>query len=143
MRHTDLYRHQHAVIAELVRKLEQNLTTAKLQENTSEVWRTLAELSGQIIVHLSGEDRWLYPELRGCGDAHAAAMATKFAEEMGHINEGFKAYATRWLMPNAILDAPEAFIAETRDVARTLHDRMRREHTELYELADRLHSTAA
>jgi hypothetical protein len=107
-----------------------------------EVWRLLAELSGQIVVHLGGEDRWLYPELRSCGDSQAEAVATAFSDEMGHIATAFKAYTEHWLMPSAIASEPEAFIEQTREIARTLQNRMRREHTELYALADRLHAAS-
>ena len=140
MRHTELYRQQHAAIIELLRQLEQNLTPAQLVQDSTDAWRALGELSGKIVVHLAGEDRWLYPELRSCGDASAEHMASSFAAEMGHIAERFKAYATHWLTPNAMRDQPQAFIDETREIARTLHDRMRREHVELYALADRLHA---
>ena len=145
MRHTELYRQQHAAIAELIRKLEQSLDVDKLQQNTMQVWHLLAELSGQIVVHLSGEDRWLYPELHRCGDSQAEAIARAFSEEMGHIAGAFKAYTERWLMPSAIANEPQAFIEQTREIAGTLNHRMRREHIELYSLADRLHaaSTAA
>jgi iron-sulfur cluster repair protein YtfE (RIC family) len=145
MRHTELYRQQHAVIVELIRKLEESLDVSKLQENTMQVWHLLAELSGQIVVHLAGEDRWLYPELRNCGDSQAETVARVFSEEMGHIAGAFKAYTERWLMPSAISNEPQAFIEQTREIARTLHHRMRREHVELYSLADQLHarSTAA
>jgi len=140
MRHTELYRQQHATIVELIRKLEQSLDVTKLQEHPMGVWHLLAELSGQIVVHLSGEDRWLYPELRSCGDPHAEAVAQAFSEEMGHIAGVFKAYTERWLMPSAIAGEPQAFIEQTREIAKTLHNRMRREHIELYALADRLHA---
>jgi hypothetical protein len=143
MRHTELYRQQHAAILELLHQLETNLTPVKLKEDSTEAWRILGDLSGKIVVHLAGEDRWLYPELRSCGDVGAENMATSFAAEMGHIAERFKAYATQWLAPNAMRDEPQQFIDETREIARTLHDRMRREHTELYALADRLHSKAS
>jgi DUF438 domain-containing protein len=143
MRHTDLYRQQHATIVDLLRKLEQNLDIAKLQESTMDVWRLLAELSGQIVVHLSGEDRWLYPELRRCGDPQAEAVATAFSDEMGHIAHAFKSYTERWLMPSAIAGEPQAFIEQTREIAKTLHNRMRREHIELYALADRLHAASS
>jgi iron-sulfur cluster repair protein YtfE (RIC family) len=142
MRHTELYRQQHATIAELIRKLEQSLDVAKLQQSTMQVWHLLAELSGQIVVHLSGEDRWLYPELRSCGDPQAQAVARAFSEEMGHIAGAFKAYTERWLMPSAIASEPQAFIEQTREIAQTLQQRMRREHAELYSLADRLHAAA-
>ncbi|NJO13464.1 MAG: hemerythrin domain-containing protein [Gammaproteobacteria bacterium] len=142
MRHTELYRQQHATIVELLRKLEQDLDVARLQQNTMQVWHLLAELSGQIIVHLSGEDRWLYPELRSCGDPQAEVVARAFSEEMGHIANAFKAYTERWLMPSAIANEPQAFIAQTREIAQTLHHRMRREHIELYALADRLYATS-
>lgn len=142
MRHTELYRQQHAAIIQLVNELEQNLTPATLTTNSMEAWRLLGELSGKIVVHLAGEDRWLYPELRSCGDTNAEAVAIRFSTEMGYIAEAFKAYATRWLAPNAIGSNPQGFIEETRDVARTLHDRMRREHTELYALADSLHAAS-
>lgn len=142
MRHTELYRQQHATIAELLRKLEQSLDVAKLQQSTMQVWHLLAELSGQIVVHLNGEDRWLYPELRGCGDPKAQAVATAFSEEMGHIAGAFRAYTERWLMPSAIAGEPQAFIEQTREIAQTLQQRMRREHVELYSLADGLHAAS-
>ncbi len=138
MHYIDLYRHQHGEIMRAAVELEKQLIPAKLAETSFETWKVLSDLGGKITVHLKDEDRWLYRELSATGDATVKATAVRFADEMGSIAQVFKTYEARWTAVNAIKNDPETFVTETRGILKVLTDRIRREHQELYPLAENL-----
>jgi hemerythrin-like domain-containing protein len=138
MLYTELYRHQHTEIVRVATTLEKQLVPKQLAENSFETWKTLSDLGGKITVHLAAEDRWLYKQLQSSSDPSVRDTATRFAEEMGHIAQAFKTYEVRWTAVNAIKYEPDKFVAETHGILKVLADRIRREHHDLYPLAEKL-----
>lgn len=138
MSHTDRYRHQHAEIMQLATQLDKQLVQSKLTVGAADARKLLSELSGKIIVHLAAEDAVLYPLMLKSKDVPAQTLARRFAAEMGPIAQAFKTYATRWGSESLIQAKPEAFISETKAIIKALSERIRKENTELYPLADAL-----
>lgn len=138
MSYTERYRAQHAEIMRLATELGRHLTPDALQRDASAPRAVLAELSGKLLVHLAAEDNVLYPRMLKSSDAKARALAQRFIDEMQPISKAFKDYAVRWGSARAIQSGAEAFIHETREILAALGERVRREHAELYALADKL-----
>lgn len=138
MAHTDRYRTQHAQIMQLAAELSQQLTPSRLAADATHARRILSDLSGKLIVHLAAEDNLLYPKLFQCHDPGTQAISERFAEEMGSIARTFKNYAVRWGSAAAIQSGAEEFVAQTHAIIDALSERIRRENTELYPLADKL-----
>jgi hypothetical protein len=55
---------------------------------------------------------------------------------MHPITDAFKQYAVRWGNAKIIQGDPDTFIRETKEITNVLGERIRREHAELYRLAD-------
>jgi hypothetical protein len=91
-------------------------------------------------VHLAAEDNVLYPQLRKSADPKVRALAQRFVDEMQPISGAFKAYAVRWGSASTIQADAESFIRETKEILAALNARIRREHAELYSVADALAS---
>ena len=137
---TERYRAQHAEILRLAGDLSKRLAADGLSADGSPARSILAELSGKLLVHLAAEDNVLYPQLRKSADPMVRALAQRFVDEMQPISGAFKAYAVRWGSARTIQSDAETFIRETKEILTALNARIRREHAELYSVADALAS---
>jgi len=88
-------------------------------------------LSRQLLAHLATEDRLLYPMLRRSPDPRTAALADRFATELGGLADTFKAYMRHWTAERIARDA-DGFERDTRTLSAQLDERIRREEAELY-----------
>ncbi len=88
-------------------------------------------LSRQLLAHLATEDRLLYPMLRRSPDQATAALADRFAAELGGLAEMFKDYMRHWTAERMACD-PDGFERDTRALSTQLDERIRREEAELY-----------
>lgn len=88
-------------------------------------------LSRQLLAHLATEDRLLYPMLRRSPDPATAALAARFAAELGGLADAFKDYIRHWT-PERMARDPDGFERDTRALSAQLDERIRREEAELY-----------
>ncbi len=134
MGRTDNFRRQHAELVEVVNKMTDMLTPAALQDNAAAMRSLLSELSGKLKVHLTMEDEVLYPVLKKHADENMRKTAQQFFDEMGGLKKVFTEYVQRWPNAEAIQNAVEDFVNETKEIFAALANRIKREDTELYEL---------
>ena len=136
---TAMYRKQHSELMELVKaiagKLDESALTNGAAADASEL---LTKLVGKLLVHLSAEDYALYPKMIESGDSEAALTASQYRDEMGSLKEAFEGYYGKWNGAKKISSDPATFITETQVVFEALGERVQRENTILYPLADRL-----
>jgi hypothetical protein len=116
----------------LATDLEQHLSPATLAADPAPARHILSELSGKLLMHLAAEDNVLYPKLLKSTDANARALAQRFVTEMHSITDAFKQYAGRRGNAKTIQGDPD----RTKEITNVLGERIRREHAELYRLAD-------
>ena len=138
MSNTERYRAQHAEILRLATDLKRHLSPATLTADAAPARRILAELSGKLLTHLAAEDKLFYPQMLKSADAKTRALTQQFVAEMHPIADAFKRHIVRWGNARAIQANAEAFVRETQRLIPVLAERIRREHVELYSLADRL-----
>lgn len=105
-------------------------------QRSGEIRCAIARLAGKLNVHLSLEDKSLYPYLENSTDDKVRATARHFACEMGSISDAFAKYINCYPTARAIEADPEQFIADTKSIFGALDNRIRRENEELYPLAD-------
>jgi Hemerythrin HHE cation binding domain len=91
------------------------------------------ELSSTLIGHLKDEDWLLYPLLLASPEAHVAATARLFSEEMGGLAAAYRAHCDRWSADAIAADWP-GYCADSRVLLDALTRRIRRENRELYPL---------
>ena len=138
MSNTERYRAQHAEILQLATDLKRHLYPATLAADAGPTRRILSELSGKLLTHLAAEDNVFYPQMLKSADAKTRALARRFVAEMHPISDAVKRHAVRWGSARTIQGNAEAFVRETQRIIQVLAERIRREHVELYSLADRL-----
>ena len=132
--HTASLRQQHAELGAILGNLAR---MAKTGSPGSEIRAALVDLSGKLTMHLAGEDRMVYPALQASKDPQVAAMAKRFATEMGGLGAAFKAFTHRFATP-ALIEADRSGFASTlQGVTEAIVKRVQAEERELYPAADR------
>ncbi len=92
-------------------------------------------LTRKLLAHLAKEDALLYPRLRASPDPRVAAVATRFAAEMGSLADRYRAYVAAWPAERIAGDWI-AFGAATRQILQLLLRRIEGEETMLYTLIE-------
>ncbi|WP_052452100.1 hemerythrin domain-containing protein [Noviherbaspirillum autotrophicum] len=137
MSRTEKFRQQHNEILALATELQAMLNEGALAKDGLPARSCLAKLMGKLSLHLSSEDKVLYPELEAHKDANVAGVARRFSAEMKKTTAEISAYNSRWPTPTSIKTNPQSFVKETKEVIKVLADRIKRENQELYAVADR------
>ena len=138
MARTDSFRQQHKDLVSFVKEIEAKLNPATLPANADEVRKLLSTLAGKLSVHLAMEDKTLYPAMMQSGYAEAKQTAEKFMAEMGKLAAAFKDYTQKWPSPQSITANPSGFCEQTKAVFKALSERIQREESVLYNLADQI-----
>lgn len=135
MARTDKFREQHKKIGDIVKELQGIMSEKSLSDNPKQAVVLLGRLSGVIKLHLAMEDESLYPNLAKSADTKVKGVADKFIKEMGGIAKAYLAYADKWT-DKAVKENPKGFISETNGIIKVLGERIQKEESELYPLAD-------
>lgn len=136
MSKTEHLRSQHNDMAKIIGEISSNLNVEYCRTNASEISHKLASLIGKLKVHLSSEDRALYPALLASPNPKVKTTAEAFMKEMGGIAPSVEAYFTKWALGSRIQKNPEDFVTETKALFAALEKRIDREHKDLYPLLD-------
>lgn len=137
MSRTESFRTQHKELAALIGEIEGKLGGLNA-ESAAEVRKTLSALSGKLSIHLAMEDKNLYPLMTGSSNEKAKQTAQEFMTEMGGLAQAFKDYTAKWPSADVIMEDPSGFSTQTRAVFKAVKDRVTREESILYALADTL-----
>ncbi len=138
MSKTKSFRDQHNDLLKIASEISAHLNVDELSNDASEVRSLLSKLLGKLSVHLSMEDKVLYPKLLGHSDERVKSMAKIFIDEMGSFGEAVKAYKKKWLSALQIQKDPSDFIEQTKGIFDALVKRIERENNELYKVVDEL-----
>lgn len=138
MSKTKGFRAQHDDILKVVTEISSQLNVNQLSKDASAVRSLLSTFFGKLNVHLSMEDKALYPKLLDHPDAQVKAMAKKFMVEMGGVAEAVNAYKDKWSTATKIQENPSGFIEHTNGIFDALGKRITRENNELYKTVDEL-----
>ena len=133
---TEHLRRQHAEIGNIVHRLRAAADASGLAQDATAARGVLGELAAKLMMHLSMEDDALYPVLMADADENVSGRARAFADAMLPLTELFAAYRSRWRQPEAIENNVGEFVEATRELLAALTDRIDREESELYPMAD-------
>lgn len=96
----------------------------------------LAKLSGLLRIHFAQEDKALYPYMAASEHPDAVATAAAFQDEMGGLGAVYADFAGKWSSGRVIAGNFDGFRNDARAVFAALADRIERENTILYPLAE-------
>lgn len=127
---TTNFLHQHQNIQEELDTIEKLMKD--LDTNASDTALHINQLAGKLNVHLSAEDKHLYPSLLKSTDTALQTLAQNYINEMGNLCQIFNTYKLKFNTKNKIMDAKTQFTSETIQIIKAIRDRMKKEETELY-----------
>ncbi len=127
---------QHKKIRDLIGEVQVLLNQESSEDKLRELAHKINKLAGVLRIHLSSEDRYLYPLLMESQDTHTKDLAATFDRSMGGLNNAFISFKTRYNTYENIEGNFEAFREELDRVFDHLLTRLDREDKELYPLVD-------
>jgi iron-sulfur cluster repair protein YtfE (RIC family) len=134
MADVDNLKRQHEEIAELIEKLASYKDNEKIKREAFPLSLTLGHLAGKISVHLSIEDKLVYPKLLAHENEIVREKSKQFSEEMGNIAAVFTQYKNKYNSATRISTEPAAFKQETEKIKDVLLRRVDAENNILYPL---------
>lgn len=135
---TKRYTEQHQELLEIADQIKESLDIEALAKNAQEIRSLVSQLLGKLTVHLSMEDKVLYPRLLEHGDAKVRKTARRVQAEISDVADAMEGYRARWTSALAVQEDPRAFVEETSTLLRVLSERIRREDDELFPCLQKL-----
>lgn len=134
----DKFKQQHVEILSCISTLRR-LSQGGVVNNASEIAQQIIKMSSIIKMHLTIEDKALYPALARSHDAEMVSKGRHFQLEMGTIAQSYEKFAFKWNTAQKLQNDEEGFKSDANVVLRNLHARMVRENTDLYPKVEALH----
>lgn len=133
MKQLDEYKHQHEELSELVAVLRSLLKEddLKIEANAHLAHEKLVSLADKVRMHLSGEDRELYPKLLVDEDPQIKSIAWGFIRNESPLRKEFERYSKKWLKKGAFAYS-EDFVRDTTELLDDLMKRIEKEERELF-----------
>ncbi|MBP9887800.1 MAG: hemerythrin domain-containing protein [Leptospiraceae bacterium] len=135
---TDAYRKQHNELLDLAGKLSGKLVKEEVIKSADEIINVLSQFASKLNMHLTMEDKALYPKLMTSTNPKTAQTAREYMTEMGGIKQVVEKYISSWSLSKNIISEPQKFIDESKGIISALKARIDKENNILYPLADSL-----
>jgi len=130
----DNLKEQHNKIRELINEVKQHMSLEKSDDNLRVLAYEINKLAGVLRIHLSSEDRYLYPLLMESDNTSTKQLTESFDRSMGGLSNAFISFKTRYNTYDKIKLDYQNFEAELKMVLTQLLTRLDREDQELYPL---------
>lgn len=125
---------QHKDIMEEVKYLEDILNRDDYENRLGDLAIHISLLAGKLKVHLSSEDKFLYPDLLKSESNELKKMANEYMSEMGHISDAYTNYKNKFNTKSKIEGNINLFIEQSKDIIKALKNRISKEERGLYKL---------
>ena len=107
-------------------------------KSADEIINVLSQFASKLNMHLTMEDKALYPKLMTSTNPKTAQTAREYMTEMGGIKQVVEKYISSWSLSKNIISEPQKFIDESKGIISALKARIDKENNILYPLADSL-----
>lgn len=125
---------QHKEVIEMVDAVLENIKRNTVEENISDVVRSINTISGKLKIHLLNEDKHLYPKISKSSDPSLNAFGRKYSQEMDGFTKAYEEYKFKYNTSNKIKSDVSKFEKDSKDIFKVLMNRIDREEKELYPL---------
>ena len=125
---------QHKDVIEDINEIEKIINRKDYKKYLDDFVSHINSLAGKLKIHLSYEDKFLYPNLINGEDAQLKNMANLYMHEMGDISSVFTDYKNKYNTKSKVNDRLNTFEADTTDILNNIKNRIEKEESELYKL---------
>jgi hemerythrin-like domain-containing protein len=130
----DNFMRQHKEIIEELDSIDKILNKQDYQNYLGDFVSHINNLAGKLKIHLSTEDKFLYPNLINGKDIEMKNMANSYIDEMGNIANTFTDYKNQFNTKSKIEGKVDVFMSETKYILTEIRKRILKEENELYRL---------
>lgn len=127
---------QHADIRLLMDEIKNQIymsgNKAYLREHVDHIVKNINILSGKLKVHMSSEDRYLYPAMEISENPALRKASKAYSSEMTAISEAFVSYKSKFNTKSKVLENENDFLKSSQIILTQLEKRMNKEDNELY-----------
>lgn len=128
------YLDQHESIKKEISVIKHLTGENDVEANVKDIALHVSTLAGKIKIHLSMEDKYLYPELQKRGSNQEKTMATAFQKEMGGLADAFVLYKDQYNTVPKIMKNLGQLKSDTLQIFEKIEKRIEKEEKELYKL---------
>ncbi|GKT27199.1 hypothetical protein ADUPG1_004741, partial [Aduncisulcus paluster] len=89
------------------------IASGKFDEKGSDIARNISVLAGKLKIHLSNEDKYLYPSLVDKGDSRLKSKAESYMSEMGGLSKTYMVFKDKYNTRSKIMSDSATFISES------------------------------
>lgn len=127
-----MYLEQHKAIVDEISIIEGLMKNTEFEDNANEIALHISTLAGKIRVHLSMEDKYMYPSLEKQSDNRIKEMSKHYQDEMGGLASEFVTFKDKYNTKQKILENKDKVQSETKQILQAIKQRVQREEKELY-----------
>lgn len=132
MANIDNLERQHTEIKNLILNVKQGINANSIEENLDTLVRNINILAGKLNIHMTSEDKFLYPALVESKDQQLKEISKQYSEEMGHIHLGFNNYKNKFNTKTKIISDVDGFLKASKEIIKLLENRISKEDIYLY-----------
>jgi len=125
---------QHKDILSDINEIDKIVSKQDYEEHLNEFVSHINSLAGKLKIHLSYEDKFLYPNLINGQDTELKNMAEEYIQEMGDIADVFAVYKDEFNTKSKINDKLDTFKADTKRILDEIKNRISKEENGLYKV---------
>lgn len=126
---------QHKDIFDEINYISHIINKRDIEPDLSDLTLHINKLAGKLQIHLSSEDKFLYPNLLNGQDQQLKNMANSYINEMGGISGTFTEYKNKFNTKTKIISAGiDNFVVETKKLLSAIETRIQKEENGLYKL---------
>lgn len=126
------YLEQHKTVESEITTIKSLINMNDIQQNAGDIALHVSTLAGTIKIHLSLEDKYLYPGLQKNDDERVKKLAEDYQKEMGDLAEKFVTYKDKYNTRQKIAQNLSTLRQETTNILLEIEKRIHREEKELY-----------
>ena len=126
------YLDQHEAVKEEIKIIKSLVASGDYEKNGKEIALHISTLAGKIKVHLSMEDKYLYPGLIEKGSEDVKKLANSYQREMGDLAGEFVTYKDKYNTNPRLLQNADSLKSDTEKIFQKIEMRIQREEKELY-----------
>ncbi|MGG7177365.1 hemerythrin domain-containing protein [Clostridium paraputrificum] len=132
MRNIHNLERQHIDIIGLISNIKTGINSSDVDKNLDILVRDINILAGKLNIHMTSEDKFLYPTLIESKDEELKEIAKEYSNEMGSIYTEFNDYKNNFNTKSKVLRDIDKFLKESYEIVKVLEKRISKEDRYLY-----------
>jgi len=138
MRNLDQLKRQHVEIYEVLNETKSLIRKENFEDNSQAIAKNINNIAGKLQVHLSNEDRFLYPAFLNSDRVELKTKAQAYTVEMGDLSDVYATFKSKYNTRSKILANTKSFVTDSDKVFKAIEKRIHKEDHDLYKIAEKL-----